>query len=196
MGTLGREQLESTVAALGALLAARGARFEIVVIGGGNLILRGLVSRPTTRDIDILGEWTPSGVEALRSMPDALAMAIADVARAHGLAHDWMNLGPANLLEHDVPDGFHGRLERHDFGGLVVWLADRVDMVAFKLFAAVDQGPRSRHLQDLRELRPTRVELLVSARWTRTHDPSPGYRVLLLATLDALDAGITDADLG
>lgn len=87
------------------------------------------------------------------------------------------------------------QLEPRDFGGLVVWLADRVDMICFKLFAAVDQGVRSRHLQDLRELGPSRAELLVAARWTQTHDPSPGYRALLGDTLAVLDAGISDADL-
>jgi hypothetical protein len=59
-------------------------------------------------------------------------------------------------------------------------------MICFKLYAAVDQGPRSRHLQDLRELRPDRDELLAAARWTVTHDASSGYRSLLVNALRLL----------
>jgi len=99
------------------------------------------------------------------------------------------------LLDLGLPDGFVERLERHDYGGLVTWLADRFDMVCFKLYAAVDQGPRSRHLQDLRELRPDRGELLTAARWSITHDPSSGYRSLLVETLRRLAMEDADASL-
>lgn len=195
MAYLGRDQLEAAVGALGELLEARSLHYEVVLIGGGNLILRGLVTRPTTKDLDVLGAWSPSGVEPMQPLPEGLASAIEDVALAYGLSSDWMNLGPSRLLDHGLPDGFLERLDRRDHGGLVVWLADRVDMICFKLFAAVDQGVRSRHLQDVRELRATHDELLVAARWTRTHDPSPGYRTLLRTTLDVLGAEISDADL-
>ncbi len=66
-------------------------------------------------------------------------------------------------------------------------------MVCFKLYAAVDQGPRSRHAQDLRELDPDQEELLSAARWSRSQDPSPGYRSVLVATLAEL--GVEDADV-
>lgn len=69
-------------------------------------------------------------------------------------------------------------------------------MICFKLYAAVDQGPRSRHVQDLRELGPNRDELLAGARWTITHDPSPGYRLLLVETLRQLGVEDADASLG
>ena len=72
----------------------------------------------------------------------------------------------------------------------------RVDMICFKLFAAADKDRRSRHLQDLRDLGPTRDELLVAARWSRTHDPSPGYRTLLVEALEAFGAEVSDVDLG
>jgi hypothetical protein len=192
MTSIGRSQLETPVAALGELLEARGYHYEVVLIGGGNLILRGLVTRPTTRDLDLLGEWTPDGIRAMRPMAEPLHSAILDVARAYGLASDWVNLGPESLLDFGLPSGFTDRLERRDFGGLVAWLAGRFDMVCFKLYAAVDQGPRSRHLQDLRELAANRNELLTAAHWTRTHDPSPGYRALLVETLARL--GMEDAD--
>lgn len=191
MTSIGRTQLETALGALGELLEARGLHYEVVLIGGGNLILRGLVTRPTTKDLDLLGEWTVDGIKTMRPMPEPLRIAVVDVARAYGLASDWVNLGPESLLDLGLPGGFLGRVERHDYGGLVAWLAGRFDMVCFKLYAAVDQGLRSRHLQDLRELRPDRDELLTAARWSITHDPSPGYRSLLVDTLRHL--GMEDA---
>lgn len=192
MTSIGRTQLDTALHALGELLAARGLHYEVVLIGGGSLILRGLITRPTTKDLDLLGAWTATGVEPMRPMPEPLRTAIVDVARAYGLADDWVNLSPESLLDLGLPAGFLGRLERRDYGGLAAWLAGRLDMICFKLYAAVDQGPRSRHLQDLDELRPDRDELLTAARWSLTHDPSPGYRSVLVATLGPL--GVADAD--
>jgi len=171
---------------------ARGLHYEVVLIGGGNLILRELVTRPTTKDLDLLGSWTTTGVEPMRPVPEQFQAAILDVARTYGLANDWINFGPAALLDLGLPAGFLGRLERRDYGGLVTWLAGRFDMICFKLYAAADQGPRSRHLQDLEELGPDHDELLAAARWSRTHDPSPGYRSALVETLRHL--GVEDAD--
>lgn len=196
MNIIGREQLEAALSALGELLAARGARYELVLVGGGNLILRGLITRPTTKDLDILGERALETIRPLRPMPQPLRDAVIDVGRAFGLATDWLNVGPDSLLDLGLPDGFTERLERRDFGGLVVWLAGRYDMVCFKLYAAVDQGPRSRHFQDLVELRPDRADLLEAARWAYTHDPSPGFRSLLVETLLALGVEGANGQLG
>lgn len=193
MASIGQAQLETALQALGDLLASRGLHYEVVVIGGGNLILRGLISRPTTKDLDLLGEWTPGGLVPMRPMPEPLHEAVVDVARAYDLATDWVNLGPDALLDFGLPEGFEGRLERRDYVGLVVWLPGRYDMVCFKLYAAVDQGPRSRHAQDLRELNPDREELLRAARWSRSQDPSPGYRSMLVAMLAGF--GIEDGDV-
>lgn len=151
------------------------------------------MTRPTTKDLDLLGEWTADGIKSMRPMPEPLRIAVVDVARTFGLASDWVNLGPDSLLDLGLPDGFVGRLDRRDYGGLVAWLAGHFDMVCFKLYAAVDQGPRSRHLQDLLELRPNREELLAAAHWTVTHDPSPGYRSLLVDTLGLF--GVENVDV-
>jgi hypothetical protein len=129
-------------------------------------------------------------------MPEPLRIAVLDVARTYGLPNDWVNLGPESLLDLGLPDGFVERLERRDYRGLVTWLAGRFDMVCFKLYAAVDQGLRSRHLQDLRELRPDRGELLSAARRTISHDPSPAYRSLLVDALGQLGVEDADASLG
>ncbi len=194
--SIGQTQLDTVLKALGELLHARGLHYEVVLIGGGSLILRGLVTRPTTKDVDILGEWTPDGVKAMHVIPEPLRLAVVDVARTYGLAADWLNLGPASLLDLGLPAGFDSRVERHDYGGLVAYLAGRFDMVCFKLYAAVDLGPRSRHFQDLRELGPTQDELLAAARWTVTHDPSTGFRSLLLDMLGDLGVEDVDARLG
>jgi hypothetical protein len=192
MDTIGRAQLETALAALGELLAARGLHYEVVLVGGGNLILRELINRPTTKDLDILGERTAEGVTPIRPLPRPLRDAVIDVGRTYGLADDWLNTGPDSLLDIGLPDGFAERLERRDYGGLVAWLAGRFDMVCFKLYAAVDQGPRSRHFQDLRDLNPDRDDLLSAAHWAISHDPSPGFRSLLVETLRTL--GVENAD--
>lgn len=196
MNTIGRAQLETALAALGELLAVRGLYYEVVLVGGGNLILRELISRPTTKDLDILGERTAAGVTPLRPLPGPLRDAVIDVGRTYGLADDWLNTGPDPLLELGLPDGFAERLEPRDFGGLIAWLAGWFDMVCFKLYAAVDQGPRSRHFQDLRDLEPGHDDLLAAARWARSHDPSSGFLALLVETLRALGLEDADAALG
>ncbi len=123
MASIGQAQLETALQALGDLLAARGLHYEVVVVGGGNLMLRGLISRPTTKDLDLLGQWTPAGLVPMRPMPEPLREAVADVSRAYDLATDWVNVGPDALLDLGLPGGFDGRLERREYGGLVVWLA-------------------------------------------------------------------------
>jgi hypothetical protein len=196
MDTIGRAQLETALAALGELLAARGLHYELVFVGGGNLILRELIPRPMTKDLDVLGARTPEGVAQVRPMPVPLRDAVMDVGRAFGFADDWLNMGPDSLLDLGLPDGFVERLERRDYGGLVAWLAGRFDMVCFKLYAAADQGLRSRHFQDLRDLGPARDDLLVAGRWAVSHDTSPGFRSLLVETLRALSVEDADAALG
>lgn len=75
---------------------------------------------------------------------------------------------------------------------LTVRYAGRLDQIHFKLYVMVDQGA-GRHEADLRALEPTPEELLSAARWTRTHDPSEGFRQELVAVLAHL--GVTDVDL-
>lgn len=193
MPNLDADELANALRELGDLLANRGAHYEVVLIGGGNLMLRGLIGRTTTKDLDLLGQLTADGVVPLRPLPEDLTRAIRDVADTLGLEPDWINLGPDSLIDLGLPTGFGARLERTPFGdGLGVWMASPFDMICFKLYAAVDQGTRSHHFQDLRDLRPTPDELLTAARWTTTHDPSAAFRGLLVSVLEEL--GLDDAD--
>jgi hypothetical protein len=184
---LARSGLDDALAALGGLLEARGLHYELVLVGGASLLLRGVIVR-STKDVDVLGARDASGgVVRLEELPEPLARAVADVGLAYGLAPDWLNLGPASLLDLGLPPGFESRLEARRTGGLVAWLAGQFDLVCFKLYAAVDRWPaRDRHLADLAALAPTPDELHAAARWTRTHDPSPAFAENLHAVLSAL----------
>ena len=184
MPDLDRSSLIAALGALGEVLAARGHACDLVVVGGAALLLRGTVSRPTT-DGDIVGERLPDGsIGRLERLPPELGQAVLDVARAYGLADDWLNLGPASLLDGPLPDGFEDRLTLVSFGGLRLWIAGHEDLVALKLWAAADRWPApGRHLADLESLEPTHDQLRRAAAWTRLRDPSPGYRDLLDAVL-------------
>ena len=186
------DSFEAPLAALGQLLAERDLHFEFLAIGGGALQLLGLIVRPT-RDIDVVGLVDASGVVPLERLPVELERAIADTAAVFRLPAGWFNAGPRSLTELGLPDGALRRAQRRAWGGLVLHLADRRDQIFFKLYAAVDQGPRSKHFEDLRRLRATPDELRAAADWTRTHDPSEAFATELHRALR--DLGVTDGDL-
>ena len=164
----------------------------MVVIGGSALLALGLVSR-ATRDVDVVGLRSSTGIDPARPMPAQLEEAATRVARDIGLPSDWLNAGPTELLDLGMPEGFEERLHREDVGpALTLFYADRYDQIHFKLYAMVDQAG-GRHEADLRALEPTPRELIAAARWTRSHDPSPGFREQLLLALHVL--GVSDADV-
>jgi len=185
--------LDEALTALGALLEARGLHYELVVVGGAGLLLRNVITRPT-KDVDVLGARSAAGeVKPLVPFPAPLVAAVSAVGLAYGLAPDWLNPGPASLLDLGLPEGFAGRLEARRFGGLVAWIASRFDLACLKLYAATDQWPaRGRHLADLHALGPSVEDLRAAAAWTQTHDPSPAFAANLVALLRSLDT--EDAD--
>ncbi len=185
------ELLEDALATLGEVLDARGHRFEVVAVGGGGLLLLGVIRRPT-KDLDLLGVLTPAGLVSAEPLPTELGSASRDVAAALGLAPDWLNAGPTQLLDLGLPHGFLGRVSRRTYGGLIVHLAARFDQIHFKLYAAIDQGPRSKHFQDLVKLDPAPDELVAAARWAMSHDPSDAFREMSRQALHALGVEVPD----
>jgi hypothetical protein len=185
----GREALTQALVTLGALMEERGHSYDLVLIGGGALMLSGLIERPT-KDLDVLARMELDNLVPAEPLPEPLQMAVRDVPEILDLDPAWLNGGPTSLLDQPLPSGFMGRLETRTFGGLTVRIASRVDQVAFKRYAAVDQGPRSKHVSDLRKLAPTSGELVAAANWCRTHDPSAGFRESLLEALRAF--GVDD----
>ena len=181
-GELDGRSLPRALDALGELLGSRGLSYEVVAVGGSALLLLGFIHR-ATRDLDLVAFVEAGRLVRADRLPAPLAESVADVARVLGLRGDWLNPGPASLLDLGLPDGFTQRLETRRYGGLTLHLASRLDHIALKLYAAVDQGPDSKHAADLLALAPSLDELLGAARWARTHDPSEGFRSELLQAL-------------
>jgi hypothetical protein len=183
---------EEPLKTLGQLLRERGLHFELLAIGGGALNLLGLIARPT-RDIDVVALVDDGRLVTLTELPGPLQQAVEDTAKILRLPSEWFNAGPHSLTDLGMPNGVLQRAHRREWGGLILHLADRSDQIFFKLYAAVDQGPRSKHLEDLRRLKPTADELRAAAAWARTHDPSEGFAHELRGALR--DLGIDDADV-
>jgi Nucleotidyltransferase of unknown function (DUF6036) len=186
-------QVTQLLSALGEQIASAGRQYELVVVGGSALLALGIISRPT-KDVDVIAVVDAGAMTKADPFPQELIAARDRVSRDFGLPAEWLNSGPAGLMDHGLPDGFVDRVETRSFGpGLTVHFASRLDQIHFKLYALADQGV-GKHEQDLRALRPTADELIQAARWTRTHDPSVGFREMLEEALRYL--GVDDADLG
>lgn len=167
----------------GRLTLAGPNRFNIVVCGGTALVAMRLVER-ATRDVDIVALANDDG-ELIdpAPLPILLVRAAEEVAEDLSLPRDWLNNGPSSgdggLFRLGLPSGFAARLTWRRYGERVaVGFISRIDQVHFKLYAAVDQSG-GYHAADLLVLAPSDAELLAAAAWTRSHDPSAGFRTSL-----------------
>ena len=176
-------EIDSALRTLGAVLQDRGTPFGLLIVGGGNLLLLGLIDRPTA-DVDVIGVKDGDHYRQATELPEPLVRAAADVADALGIPAGWINSGPASLMEFGLPPDWEERVEVRQYGALEIHLTSRFDQICFKLYAATDRGPDDKHFHDLVQLAPTKEELLRAAAWTRTHDPSEGFRTMLIGCLD------------
>ncbi len=188
------DALEEALRSLGAVLQQRRTPYSLLVVGGGSLLLLRLIDRPTG-DLDVIGLADKGEYHKLETLPVPLASAAAQVAQALGLADNWLNTGPASLMDFGLPTGWEDRISVRTYGALEVHIPSRSDLICFKLYAAVDRGPNDKHYNDLQGLEPTTDELAWAARWTITHDPSEAFRRELLGCLASLGAVIDDGDL-
>ncbi len=177
-----KQSLDEALNALGAYLSDKGLKFEVVAIGGGALLLLGCIIRPT-KDLDIVALIQDNILISPRPLPEPLQEAIDQVGSAYNLSRDWVNSAPADLWAMGLPEGFQERLEPIQYGGLTLYCASRFDQICFKLYASVDDGPHSKHFEDLKRLRPTQQELEIAGTWCKTHDVSPVFAQLLEQTL-------------
>jgi hypothetical protein len=181
---------ERALDAVGQILHAEGVKFAIIVIGGAALQLLGVVDR-ATRDVDVVALAEPPDANRPRlrdpgeELPDPLRRAREIVAEDLGLDSNWLNLGPALQWKQGLPPGFEDRLQWRRYHSLTVGIADRRDLIAFKLYAAADStGPSSVHYQDLIALGPSTEEIDWAAEWVRTQDVAPEFHAVLTQVAD------------
>ena len=175
--------LEPALRGLGALLEAGGERYWLLVVGGVAINLRQVRQR-VTGDVDVIAraERMPDGRAVLfrpEPFPEPLQRAIRQVAADFGLPVDWMNAEIGRMWDQGLPPWIAEDVSWHDYGGLQLGVAGRRTLVALKLWAAVDQGPRSVHAQDLLSLAPSDEELEDAARWVGEQDAAPEFGVQL-----------------
>ena len=170
--------VERALDAVGQILHAEGLRFAIAVIGGAALQLLGVVQR-ATRDVDVV---------ALGDPPDAKRPL---TQQWPGLDSNWLNLGPALQWKQGLPPGFEDRLQWRRYHSLTVGIADRRDLIAFKLYAAADStGPSSVHYQDLIALEPCTEEIDWAAEWVRAQDVATEFHAVLSQVVDHVKHGL------
>ena len=155
--------------ALGAHLAATGGHAALVVVGGAALAMRGWVPR-TTQDVDVIAVADDVGELAPPEFTRDLSDCVARVARDFNLPDDWLNAVVGRQWRMGLPPGVAAELEWRTFHTLRVGLAGRSTLIALKLFAAIDRGPSSVHLQDLLALAPDDSELAQARAWVDTQD--------------------------
>lgn len=183
---------QGVISALRALAAhldhMAGPPIGIIVCGGSALQVLGLVQR-STRDVDVLAivqtdEHGRVQLTSAEPLPSEIASGAAMVARDLGLDPDWLNPGPAQLLEHGLPEGLWGRVHSRHYGSrLTVHFLDRVDQICLKLYAVVNGGGGGRHQADLYALHPSHGELGDAARWCLSQDASEHFPGLVASCL-------------
>ena len=166
-----RARLEEALDALGRVLADRGVRYRVVVLGGSALLLAEGSTRPT-QDVDVAAVAAENApIRRVFELPKDLTEAIRDVAATLGLPADWMNAGAGALVAGLLPDGYEERLRTRSMGGLTVALPARIDLLRLKVYAVADEGPGSTHLQDVLGMAPFRAELEQAIAWVNDRYP-------------------------
>lgn len=181
--------LEKALIILGQRLTQLKQHYEVVAIGGASLVLLGYIDR-TTKDLDLVALMEAGNLISAKPLPLGLLKEIKAVGMALELGEYWINGEPTSLLETGLPEGFENRLIVKKYDGLTIHFAGRLDQICLKLYAAVDQGPKSKHFADLKRLTPTLDELLTAKKWNLTQDVSEEFSVSLAQALSAL--GVED----
>jgi hypothetical protein len=186
------KEIDRALELLAERLALKGGKTtRLVVCGGSALISAHIISRETTKDVDIIALINGEGhVVSPDPLPLDLLEEAQRVARDLDLPNSWLNNGPSRdpggLFQLGLPEGFQERLVRRDYGvGLSVYFAGRLDQICFKVYAAVDQG-FGKHVDDIKELKPTTEEMLTAAQWAMTHDTSDGFKKVLKSMLEQI----------
>ncbi len=145
-----------------------------------------MARRAATKDVDVVALRNDNKILVDPDpLPEEMVEAANMVRITLNLPEDWFNTGPADLFRMGLPNGFEERLIPKKMGDhLFVHFIGRLDQIHFKLYASVDRG--GYHVDDLLALNPTDDELITAGQWTRTHDISEGYHVMLKSMLNQI----------
>jgi hypothetical protein len=189
----GKSGIEEALKRLNAKMVYAGLEpVELVSCGGASLNLMGWVSRSTS-DVDIIcvAEVRANGQVHLlagTTLPAHLIELIAEVGRELGLKEEWLNFGPAPLMDFGLPHGLEKRLKRKSYGRcLALHIISRLDQIHLKLYAAMDPKTRiETHLGDLVDLEPTEAEARAAVDWLLKRKTSTDFRHKLKQVLDRI----------
>ena len=188
-----KQSIEEALKRLNAKMVYAGMEpVELVSCGGASLNLMGWVSRSTS-DVDIIcaARVDAQGTVTLqrgKPFPPQFTELVAEVGRELGIKPEWLNFGPAPLVEFGLPPGLERRLKRRSFGRcLALHLVSRLDQVHLKIYAAMDPKTRlETHLGDLLDLEPTEAEAQAAMDWLLSRKTSPAFRRKLKQVLDRI----------
>ena len=189
-----KKQIVGALTRLGRRLTLmNAAECSLLVCGGSALNLIGLLDRPT-RDVDVLGLVDDSQISKPRNtgilsqvLPPEVVRAAQQVARDLNLPPNWLNDSALEVQRLGLPPGILRRAHPRDFGPcLKVYLLGRKDLVALKLYAALDGQKGQRHVKDLLVIRPTRSEMEFAMRWLLNRKTSLQFRRAVRAIIAGL----------
>jgi hypothetical protein len=165
---------------------------ELVSCGGASLNLTGWVSRSTS-DVDIICAALVDAKGKVRLLPGIplspkLTELIAEVGHELGIKEEWLNFGPAPLMEFGLPSGLEARLKRQSYGPcLALHMVSRLDQIHLKIYATMDPKTRMEtHLGDLLDLEPTEAEAQAAVDWLLSRKTSRDFRRKLKQVLDRI----------
>jgi len=187
------EEIEGALQRLGKRILYEYAKpISLVVCGGSALNVLNLASR-TTRDVDVLAivEKTTKGIRLRHDLPlpKDFCNIVAEVGRDLGVSHDWLNMGPKDVLHvYGTPPGMTDRWERREYGpSLTVYFVSRLDQINFKLLAAADPQAEQRHFEDLAQrIKPTAKEIRTAVDWLLGRETSAWFRGNVRRAVEAL----------
>ncbi len=188
-----KEDIEAALGELGRQMALHDAgHMAVLCCGAAALCALDVLSR-STLDVDAIGAVNSEGLLVpMRVFSPETAAAVAATAQKFGLTDHWFNLEASAILDRGLPEGAVRRSGDHvkTFGPcLTVRFLDRLDLIALKMFAALDPAKGRRHVEDLVAINPSREEVRHGLRWMSTWTASPQFKAALHNLAEAFDCG-------
>jgi len=156
-------------------LEAKGENRELTIFGSGSLIIQGIANDfRATVDIDMLDP----------EIDITLQLICADVGEKYDLDLTWLN-SAGHIYSRSLPSGWRSRVELVYNGvALKVNSIHRSDLIATKFYAVCTRALETDRM-DLKDLRPTRDELIQARAWVESQKDYTEVKDLVLETFNS-----------